>query len=168
MVERYTENARISSIYTRSVINPEHIEYFKTLPYSHSENKLLFVHASPLDPPAYKYLLNEETAESNFKIFSERICFIGHSHKPFIFELSGSEIKLSVEGKLNKNNRYIINVGSVGQPREGNPKLSFGLFNTDSFVYNNIRVEYDIASASEKIRKEGLPLHLADRLFKGI
>ncbi len=168
MVERYTENARISSIHTRSVINPEHIEYFKTLPYSHSENELLFVHASPLDPPAYKYLLNEETAENNFKIFSERICFIGHSHKPLIFEQSGSEIKLTVEGKLDKNNRYIINVGSVGQPRDSNPKLSFGLFDTDTFEYKNIRIDYDIRSASEKIRKEGLPLHLADRLFKGI
>ncbi|MEO8514878.1 MAG: metallophosphoesterase family protein [Ignavibacteria bacterium] len=168
MVERYTENARISSIHTRSVINPEHVEYFKTLPYSHTENELLFVHASPLDPPAYRYLLNEETAENNFKSFTEKVCFIGHSHKPLIFELSGSDIKLTVEGELHKNNRYIINVGSVGQPRDGNPKLSFGFFDTDSFVYNNIRVDYDIASSSEKVKKEGLPLQLAERLFNGV
>ena len=168
MVERYTENARISSIHTRSVINPEHVEYFKTLPYTHTESDLLFVHASPLDPPAYKYLLNEESAESNFKSFSEKVCFIGHSHKPLLFELSAAGINPAQPGILNKTSRYIINVGSVGQPRDCNPKLSFGLFDTDSFVYENIRVEYDIATASEKIIKEGLPLMLAERLFKGI
>ncbi len=168
MIDRYTENARLSSIHTRSVLKPEHTRYFKTLPYTHSENDLLFVHASPLDPPVYKYLLNEETADSNFKSFSEKVCFIGHSHKPLLFELSPARIKLTSPGKLDKNNRYIINVGSVGQPRDGNPKLSFGFFDTDSFTYENIRVEYDIRSASEKIKKEGLPLELSERLFKGI
>lgn len=164
MVDGFSENARISSIHTRSIIAPEHIEYFKTLPYSHSENGLLFVHASPLNANKYEYLLDEETAENNFKSFTEKICFIGHSHKPLIFEKSKEGIKLKHTEKLNPQNRYIINVGSVGQPRDSNPKLSYGLFDTDSFVYKNIRAEYDIANASEKIRNEGLPLLLAERL----
>lgn len=168
MVERYRTNARISSIHTRSVIEPMNVEYFKTLLYTHSENGLLFVHASPLDPPAYKYLLDEETAENNFKSFEEKICFIGHSHKPLIFESSAGGINQIAGGVLNKNSRYIINVGSVGQPRDGNPKLSFGLFDTDEFTYRNVRVEYDVGSASEKIKNEGLPLALAERLFEGV
>ncbi len=168
MAEQFSDNARISSIHTRSVINPKFVEYFKTLPYTHSENGLLFVHASPLDPPAYNYLLDEETAEINFKSFNEKVCFIGHSHKPLIFESSAGGINQIAGGVLNKNSRYIINVGSVGQPRDENPLLSFGLFDSDDFTYRNVRVEYDVKTASQKIRKTGLPLALAERLIKGV
>jgi diadenosine tetraphosphatase ApaH/serine/threonine PP2A family protein phosphatase len=168
MIERYTETARISSVHTRKVINPGYPEYFKSLYYAHSENNLLFVHASPLRPETYRYVLNSETAEANFESFKERVCFIGHSHKPVIFENSGGLVNSAQEGRLNPVKRYIINVGSVGQPRDGNPMLSFGLFDTDKFVYLNVRVSYDINSASEKILKEGLPESLAYRLFKGI
>ena len=168
MIKRYTENARMSSIHTRSVIAEEHIEYFRTLPHSHSENDILFVHASPHEPPYYRYLLDEETASENFGSFTEKLCFIGHSHRPLIFEKSQDTITQVNKTKLDPECRYIINVGSVGQPRDGNPKLSFGVFDTGSFEYENIRLEYDIASASEKIMREKLPAHLAKRLFEGI
>jgi diadenosine tetraphosphatase ApaH/serine/threonine PP2A family protein phosphatase len=169
MIERYTENAWISSVHTRTVIDPKHIDYFRSLKYTHSENNILFVHASPLRPETYRYVLNTESAAANFESFTEKICFIGHSHRPLLFEqpLTG-EILKAAEGKLNPESRYIINVGSVGQPRDGNPKLSFGLFSSDNNEYRNIRVKYDVASASAKIEKEGLPLQLAQRLFPGV
>jgi len=168
MIGGYRENAQISSVHTRKVITDEEIKYLKTLPRVHSENDLLFVHASPLDPKRYRYLLDEETASENFSSFKEKICFIGHSHKPLMFELSPAGVKRVQKTKLSPEGRYIINVGSVGQPRDGNPKLSFGWYDTASFEYRNIRVDYDIKSASAKIRNEGLPAHLADRLFEGI
>lgn len=168
MIGGYRENAQISSVHTRKVITDEEIKYLKTLPRVHSENDLLFVHASPLDPKRYRYLSDEETAAENFSSFSEKICFIGHSHKPLMFELSPSGVKRVKKTKLSHESRYIINVGSVGQPRDGNPKLSFGWYDTDSFEYRNIRVDYDIKSASAKIRNEGLPAQLANRLFEGI
>lgn len=165
--KRFNERARASSIHTRTVLKPEHLEYIKSLKLTHSENDLFFVHASPLDPPVYDYVRDVETASANFNAFSEKICFIGHSHRPVIFERSDSGINTVTEGKLNKNNRYIINVGSVGQPRDGNNKSSFGFFDTDDFSYSNIRVEYDRASASIKIYKEGLPVLLAARILEG-
>jgi diadenosine tetraphosphatase ApaH/serine/threonine PP2A family protein phosphatase len=168
MIGGYRENAQISSVHTRKVITDEEIKYLKTLPRVHSENDLLFVHASPLDPKRYRYLLYEETAAENFSNFSEKICFIGHSHKPLMFELSAAGVKRVQKAKLSPDARYLINVGSVGQPRDGNPKLSFGWYDTDSFEYRNIRVDYDIKSASAKIRNEGLPAQLANRLFEGI
>jgi diadenosine tetraphosphatase ApaH/serine/threonine PP2A family protein phosphatase len=168
MIERYTENAWISSVHTRKVIDPEHIDYFRSLKYTHSENNILFVHSSPLRPETYRYMLNAESADANFESFDESICFIGHSHRPVLFESSERGVIHSAQGKLHPQNRYIINIGSVGQPRDGNPELSFGLFDSDRYEYSNIRVKYDIASASAKIEKEGLPLQLAQRLFLGI
>jgi diadenosine tetraphosphatase ApaH/serine/threonine PP2A family protein phosphatase len=166
--ERFNERAKISSIHTRSVLNPEIINYFRSLPLAHSESDLLFVHASPVDPSAYKYMLDEEAAVLNFPSFTEKICFIGHSHRPLLFESSADGIKSAEEGKLDPAKRYIINVGSVGQPRDNNPKLSFGFLDTELWDYRNIRVEYDTRSASEKIAKEGLPEFLASRIIEGI
>jgi diadenosine tetraphosphatase ApaH/serine/threonine PP2A family protein phosphatase len=167
MIKTYTENAAISSVHTRSVVRPEYIDYFKTLPYSHSENDLLFVHSSPLEPEKFRYVLTEESANENFSSFSQRVCFIGHSHIPVIFEKTEAGIIESEPGVLDRESRYIINVGSVGQPRDGNPKLSFGLFDTEKSEYRNIRLDYDIESAAKKILNEKLPVRLAERLFSG-
>lgn len=166
-VEGYTENAFLSSVYTRTIIEPRHVEYFRTLPYTHTENNILFVHASPCMPESYKYVLKIESAVQNFKFFTEQICFIGHSHKPVIYEESVNGVCEVKAEKLDPTARYIINVGSVGQPRDGNPKLSFGVFDTEKFKYRNVRLDYDIKSASEKIIKEGLPEYLSSRLFEG-
>lgn len=168
LVEGFSENAYISSLHTRTVLNSEHSEYFKSLPFLHTENSLRFVHSSPYSPEEYRYVLRSDSAEINFRHFTERVCFIGHSHRPVIFELSANKVTESDQGVLNKESRYIINVGSTGQPRDGNPKASFGVFDTETFRYKNIRVEYDIKSASDKILKEGLPVSLAMRLFEGI
>lgn len=168
LVEGFSEKAYASSCHTRTVIKAEHIEYFKTLPYTHSENDLLFVHGSPYMPETYKYVLNLVSAETNFNYFNEMVCFIGHSHRPVMFGKMEDDIYFSEPGILNPENKYIINVGSIGQPRDGNPKLSFGLFDTEKFEYKNIRLDYNIRRAYDKIINEGLPLELANRLFHGI
>lgn len=167
LAERFNERAKASSIHTRTILKPRHLEYIKSLELTHSKNDLFFVHASPFEPSSYDYVLDEDTAALNFRSFTEKICFIGHSHRPKIFERSESGVKTVNEGKLKKNRRYIINVGSVGQPRDGNNKLSFGYFDSDEFIYSNIRADYDRSSASIKIYKEGLPVLLAARILEG-
>jgi predicted phosphodiesterase len=166
--EGFTENAFISSVHTRSVIKPDYVEYFKTLPYTYSIKNLFFVHASPLNPGNYKYILNSETAKSAFESFSEKVCFIGHSHRPVIFEERDSEVFEVKSINNSGSSRYIINVGSVGQPRDGNPKLSFGFIDTESFKYSNFRLNYQAESASKKILLEELPPFLAERILKGV
>ncbi len=101
-------------------------------------------------------------AKVQFQYFNEKICFIGHSHLPGIFPEKGF-----YNGKLEKNSRYIINVGSVGQPRDGDWRLSFGIFDTDTWTYEQIRSEYDVEKASNKILQKGLPEFLAQRLLVG-
>ena len=166
--ERFSENAGISSVHTRSVINPAYIEYFRGLKYFHTEENLMFTHSSPLEPEKYRYVRDVETAAENFNHFSGKVCFIGHSHKPIVFENTGKEIHESKPGKLQLDCRYIINVGSVGQPRDNNPLLSFGFYDSEIMEYRNIRLEYDVRRAAKKIISEGLPLFLAERLYTGI
>lgn len=165
---KWTDNAFASSKHTRTVIKPEHIEYFRSLPDKLSENNFLFVHATPFVPRNYRYIRDADAAGINFNHFDEKICFIGHSHIPVIFENSDNEVKQVQPGILNRENKYIINVGSVGQPRDNDPRLSFGIFDTETYEYKNVRLSYDIKSAAQKIIKEGLPVYLADRLFEGI
>jgi predicted phosphodiesterase len=164
----FTENARISSIHTREVLKPEYAELFKTLPQSFSEDYILFVHASPAYLPEYKYILTVESAAINFGSFTEKVCFVGHSHRPLIFKETGTGAYIVENGVIDRRSRYIINVGSVGQPRDGKKEASFGIFDSDSWKYANYRVKYDVLTASEKIRKEGLPEYLADRILKGV
>jgi predicted phosphodiesterase len=168
LADGFTENAYISSIHTRTIIKPEYREYFKTLPLSHSLEDLLFVHASPRSLPGYSYILTPESAKQNFEVFSEKVCFIGHSHRPAIFEEYGSNVFETDSVNIDRKLRYIVNVGSVGQPRDGDPRLSFGFFDTESFKYKNYRVSYPVEKASKKILLENLPVLLAERILKGV
>ena len=166
--EGFNENAYISSLHTRSVIKPEYVEYFETLPYTYSIENLLFVHASPHHPELYKYVLNSVSAEAEFSSFSEKVCFIGHSHRPVIFAIGDSNVYEAESVNDSGDTRYMINVGSTGQPRDGNPKLSFGFIDTENFNYCNYRLDYAVKKACEKIINEKLPVFLANRILKGI
>lgn len=164
----FNQNARISSIYTRTIIDKNYVDYFTTLPRTISDNNIFYVHAAPYLPELYSYILTPEAAAINFRYFDEKICFIGHSHRPIIFEETVSGANAVKIDRLDPAKRYMINVGSVGQPRDGNPKAGFGFFNTENYEYWNVRVPYDTEKSSEKIKNEGLPLFLAERILKGI
>ncbi|RPI18597.1 MAG: metallophosphoesterase [Ignavibacteriae bacterium] len=168
LAEGFTENARISSLYTRTILDKKYVDIFKSLPYTLSEDNIFYVHASPYLPHVYSYILKHETAAINFGYFEERICFAGHSHRPIIFEETETLVNTVDIDILEPSKRYIVNVGSVGQPRDGNPDASFGFFDTESNEYLNVRVPYDTEKSAEKIKNEGLPLFLAERILKGV
>jgi diadenosine tetraphosphatase ApaH/serine/threonine PP2A family protein phosphatase len=102
-----------------------------------------------------------EDAGQQFPHFNTQYCFIGHSHIPTV---CGEDLETFsfVKGK-----RFLINVGSIGQPRDGNPMLSFGILDTDVWSFDIVRAEYDIAQTARAIIDAGLPSSLADRLFIG-
>jgi predicted phosphodiesterase len=168
LAKGFNEYAYISSVHTRSVIKSEYIEYFKTLPYAYSFENILFVHGSPANPSYYDYVLSPAAAILNFKYFKENVCFIGHSHRPVIFEKNDEGVNIIEPKHVTGNKKYIINVGSVGQPRDGDPRLSFGIIDTETYNYQNVKVEYQAEIASQKILNEGLPVFLAERILKGI
>jgi len=162
IAEQFTLNARLSAQWTYENLLPDNKQFLKQLLLTKTIGEILLVHASPYDPEEWHYIFNYFEAKEAFRSFTERICFIGHSHVPLI---------LSEEGEIRhvkKEGRYIVNVGSIGQPRDGNPLLSYGLFDTEAWEYTNVRAEYDKYKAAHKVREAGLPRVLADRLFLGI
>lgn len=146
----------------RTRLSPDQIDFLSHLPLKIQEANCTFVHASPDAPAAWKRLTSYPSARRQFEYFDTDVCFVGHTHVPTVMadRLGVFEVR--------PNHRYIVNVGSVGQPRDQNPKLSFGLFDTETFEYRNVRLEYDVSAAAEKIQREdGLPDRLADRLRNG-
>jgi diadenosine tetraphosphatase ApaH/serine/threonine PP2A family protein phosphatase len=162
--EHFNRHARTAAYWTNQTLTQENLEFLKSLPFQHVIDDLTFVHASPRDPEQWEYVFSAHEAKTNFESFQTRICFVGHTHIPGVFP---EDLKMQ-KSKVVRENRYIINVGSVGQPRDGNWKLSFGIFDTSAWTYDLIRSEYDVQTASEKIVAADLPRFLADRILVGI
>jgi len=161
ITENFTDLARSALFWTRKQLQREHVEFLRTLPIQCSRQNILFVHATPDNPESWDYVFNEWDVQPLFQTFREKICFLGHSHVPGIYSDRGIERSITPDGQ------YIINVGSVGQPRDGNPQLSFGILDTQVWTYQNVRSSYDVETAARKIVDANLPPALARRLFVG-
>ncbi len=125
-----------------------------------------------------EYLLDERDAERGFQAGRWKACFLGHTHTPRAFvELEhrrffGGETRrigqVSPRAfQVERRFRYLIDTGSVGQPRDGDPRAAYGLYDTASGHFTLERVAYDIEAAAGKIRRAGLPAILAERLREG-
>jgi diadenosine tetraphosphatase ApaH/serine/threonine PP2A family protein phosphatase len=132
------------------------------LPPTITVENCTFVHATPDAPTAWKRLTTYPAAQQQFEHFDTDVCFFGHTHVPAVMADTLGVFQVC------RGHRYLINVGSVGQPRDQNPKLSFGLFDTDTFEYRNVRLSYNIDGAAQKVRDtDALPNRLAERLYTG-
>ena len=160
--EDFTDNARSAILWTRKQITEENLDYLRSLSLVHQKKDMVFVHSSPCEPEEWNYIFDEDTAARAFRCFSEPLCFIGHTHMPMIFSPNG------IASAITRDERSLINVGSIGQPRDRNTDLSFGIFDTGTWTYENIRSPYDIETAAGKILKTSLPPKLGQRLFMGI
>jgi diadenosine tetraphosphatase ApaH/serine/threonine PP2A family protein phosphatase len=158
----FTDNARSAIVWTRKNLSSEHLEFIKSLPLVYSIENILFVHASPCKPAEWRYIFDDEEAAQSFRCFSEPLCFVGHTHMPMLFSPDGWA------DRVTKSERFIINVGSIGQPRDRNIQLSFGVLDTDTWTYENIRSPYDVETAASKILKTDLPPKLGHRLLIGV
>lgn len=158
----FTTHARLAAEWTHRHLTKDSGLYLKNLPLSIQRNDLLFVHSSPLQPGEWNYVLDIGEVRAALNAFTGAVCFIGHSHIPGVFSQKG------IEDRIHKGVRYIINVGSIGQPRDGDPRLSFGVFDTSAWRYENVRVEYDVEEARKNIVEVGLPKILGDRLRAGL
>ncbi len=148
--------------WTRTHLTETNVEYLRRLPMLRVLDGVTLAHASPLNPEDWQYIFAWPDAERCFPAFSTRICFIGHTHIPVIVGEDGS-VNTFREGL-----RYLINVGSVGQARDGNPRISFGLLDTTASKFEFMRVDYNIEATASAILAARLPDYLAQRLFLGI
>ena len=147
--------------WTRTRLLDDDLAYLRSLPLSLTIENIQFVHATPRNPEQYGYIFSGFEARIYADDFSERLCFVGHSHVPFVYAMDPA-----VRG-YNPVDRFIINPGSIGQPRDGDPRLSYGILDTVAGAYENIRLDYDIQSSADRIRSRNLPSRLAQRLFAG-
>lgn len=162
-IEALPKDGQDAARHNRECLSDEQLTYLTELPNTITVENCTFVHATPDTPRAWKRLTTYPAAQSQFDHFDTEICFIGHTHVPAVMAN-----KLGVF-QVRRGHRYLVNVGSVGQPRDQNSKLSFGLFDTETFEYHNVRMTYDIDAAAQKIRDaDALPNRLANRLYEGL
>lgn len=171
--EYFNEIAKEALRWTRSVLSRRSTEFLRSLPlktgYFYQDQAILAVHASPKEPEQWHYILTLSEALMNFYYFMERFCFIGHSHAPFVVEKSDlGELMVRTDRpcRIRDNCRYIINAGSVGQPRDGDPRACYVIFNGSNIDF--IRLPYDIHKTQKKMKEAGLPYPLIYRLEKGV
>jgi diadenosine tetraphosphatase ApaH/serine/threonine PP2A family protein phosphatase len=162
--------ARQAIEWTRDKLTEEERAFLASLPFLHRESpRYLFVHAGPSSPSAWDYVYDLATAQREVGAFEESLCCVGHSHVPLAIEIgeAGSARGVPFPVVLHDGCRYLVNVGSVGQPRDGDPRPAFVTVDEDARRVDLVRVDYAIEKAQEKIVAAELPAFLAARLAKG-
>jgi len=124
------------------------------------------VHGSPVLPDRFMYVLAKQDAAMALEEIKEQICVVGHSHVPFLYE-SGGQLLNDLFFELDDNKRYVINVGSVGQPRDRDPRSCFGVLDTNQNTFEFVRIEYDVKKTQADMKERNLPSFLIERLAEG-
>lgn len=168
-IEYFNTFARMAIRWTSEVLGEVNRNWLSGLPLRWVKGDLLLVHSSPSEPSLWNYVLSRQEASQEFRTFTERICLIGHSHQPAVFARQEDDCQQDVfDGlKLKPSLRYIINVGSVGQPRDGDPRAAACIYDNKRDSVKLRRFAYDVRKTQEKMAKVNLPVYLADRLSLG-
>jgi diadenosine tetraphosphatase ApaH/serine/threonine PP2A family protein phosphatase len=170
-LEEFSRGAALAATWTREVIRPETREFLLSLKPEGSAQGVGLFHASPRDP-VWEYVLSGLTAELCFDVTDFRVSLIGHSHVALSFDrqegsaATGTTRKEGTELDLGAG-QWLINPGSAGQPRDGDPRAAWLMLDTDRWTATYRRAEYDIAGAQAAIRAANLPDSLAERLAHG-
>lgn len=158
-----------AALWTRETLTPTNTQWLKELPDLRHFEHFLAVHGAITDRDCYLFTWEEVVPElALLEKEGYSLCFFGHTHSPGIFSSDGmytvdDDSKFAIgEGKS-----FFINPGSVGQPRDGDPRAAYGVFDSATNEYELVRVEYPIELAAERIKEHHLPHFLAERLFLG-
>jgi predicted phosphodiesterase len=170
-VRLFNQEARSSIDWQRTHISIENLTYIKNLPEKINLPCCLLVHGSPRYP-LWEYILDPFVARANFDHFIENFCFVGHSHQGLIARWDPSREKMDWNSNVNGNMykmkpRMILNPGSVGQPRDNDPRASYGIFDDELMSWEVFRVEYSFETTQKKINDLKLPGKNAQRLAGG-
>ncbi|MFH1655130.1 MAG: metallophosphoesterase family protein [Candidatus Omnitrophota bacterium] len=162
--------AKQAVFWTAGQLDKTEKDYLKSLSLVYDNEELTIVHGALNEPESFHYLLDSVLAEETFNLMKNNICFIGHSHEPGIFVRDKEKISYFTEPKIkkSKDKKYIVNVGSVGQPRDRDNRAAYCVFDTEKKEVYLKRIKYDIEKAQIKIVNAGLPAFLAARLASGI
>jgi len=173
-IDYFNDAAKFAILWTSRQLKNDNLNFLLSLNEKiELKNNIFAVHGSPQNP-ILEYILDKNTASLIFSKFNFKICFVGHSHLAGCFSFNEDNNQVDyidfINGgciEISQNKRYIINCGSVGQPRDGNPKASYGIYDLKKGIVTIYRVSYPIHLTKRKIINAGLPYSLADRLNYG-
>jgi len=171
-LEYFNAAARDANLWSRQVLDAESRQYLEALPEKQVLQGVTLAHGSPRDP-LWEYLLSHQAAKISFSYFGTDLCLVGHTHVPMIFrDESGAYDCQAIYPPTDRvirldRQRYIINPGSVGQPRDHDPRAAYMLLDTEAWTVMFRRVEYDVARTQERMRAAKLPRRLWMRLASG-
>jgi diadenosine tetraphosphatase ApaH/serine/threonine PP2A family protein phosphatase len=167
----FSPEATASIEWTRRQLNPEQKSWLASLRVQRQIRRITLVHATLDSPLSWGYIRTAHDAAMSLACQSTPVCFIGHTHVPKAFAKGNGEILLfGNEGEgvqLPMDQKLLINAGSVGQSRDGDPRAAYMIYDEESSGLWLRRVEYDIEAASAAVRAAGLPERLAERLYTG-
>ncbi|MDP2923252.1 MAG: metallophosphoesterase family protein [Candidatus Omnitrophota bacterium] len=168
-LDYFSEYAKTAIIWTKNELSCEDIRYLSGFELRHEENNFICVHGSLQRPKDFNYICGINDARANFALLEKQLLFVGHSHKAQIYSLTKEGVFYHYEAsiKINPEEKYIINVGSVGQPRDRDPRAGACIYDSDENVVILERLEYNIRKVADKILGCALPPILAERLFVG-
>ncbi len=180
-VEAFNPVAGLAALWTMKKLTPENLEFLKNLPHGpvplNGTDDVQLVHGSPIDEDEYIIVLGD--AVEPLMRSSVPLTFFGHTHIQCVFSVKDNKLEMmrpmyrtkdqvdSYEVKLERGMRYLVNPGSVGQPRDGDRRAGFGIFDTESYTFTFRRVPYNIEGAQQRIMEAKLPDRLATRLADG-
>lgn len=166
-------NARFVVEWTRQNLNQQQLDFIRELPMQFEVEQCLFVHANAWAPERWEYVDGNMEAARSMRSTNAQITFCGHVHTPSLYNMNqagkvGTFTPVSEHSvPLSKLRRWLVQPGSVGQPRDGNPAACYALFDTQQSELTFFRVPYDNETASQKVLAAGLPASLARRLIHG-
>jgi len=169
-LEYFNSAAHDAVLWNGQMLTEKHKKFLRSLPLTHEESDFVLVHASLHEPAKWHYVIDLESARQSLSQLKKPLCFHGHSHKPAVFvQQKNGDVRSYHKPVVivEPSQQYLINVGSVGQPRDGSPTASFAIYDTEAKTVEIQRVRYDIAIAQSKILQAGLPPFLAQRLAYG-
>ncbi len=167
-LEGFNPHAAEAVNWTRQQLTQEDRQWLRDLKYLRLVATFSIVHATLDGPQRWGYVFDKLAAAASFTYQNTSVCFFGHTHVPVAF-IRDSVVRGGTYSKfkIEPGRKYFINVGSVGQPRDGNPKAAYVVYDLDEATVELRRLDYDIPAAQSKIRAAGLPERLAERLAHG-
>jgi len=157
--------------WTSSRIGNQRRDFLGNFTLVYRGQDLILVHGTLDASQLFDYMIDVYSSRQSFQLLDSRICFIGHTHIPAVFMQGQDQHLHTIKTgciKIKDDKKYIINVGSVGQPRDGDPRAGYCIYDAANNEIEFKRVDYDVDAARMKIIKAGLPRILGDRLLKGL
>ena len=170
-ISSFNPEARRALLWTQKILLARNYEYLANLPPRIELDSVTLAHGSPRQP-IWEYLLDTRAATQNFLHFDTPYCFVGHSHLPVIYQLVNGRTSADLvipkpQTTIKMIPRMIFNPGSVGQPRDRDPRAAYAIYDSNEMTWENRRVSYDIIGVQSRMQQLGLPDRHIERLSAG-